>query len=153
MHDQIHEESRTNLGISKVDSRKPSNSIANMANEEDKLVWVKLVIDGKNVGQAFQVEIASKTNNVDHLKRAVAKEYQHKLTELSIDAPSLDVYLPGTTNVSALEGAEPLRPGLRLADLDFREITDETPLIVTAKTRPQQQQDTNVSLCRWQILS
>jgi hypothetical protein len=116
-----------------------------MANEEDKLVWVKLAIDGKNVGQAFKVEITSETNNVDQLKRAIVNQTP-ELSSLAIGPASLLVYPPGT-NVSALEGAEPLRPGLPLSDLDFREITGEKPLIVTAKSRPQQQQDTtNVSL-------
>jgi hypothetical protein len=123
-----------------------SKSIANMANEEDKLVWVKLVIDGHDQYAAFQVEIASKaskTNNVDHLKDAIMEKAKSRNIP-SFDGGSLDVYRPGTT-VFDPDGPDYLSPGLRLADLDFREITDETPLIVTAKSRQQQQPTTAVS--------
>jgi hypothetical protein len=93
-------------------------------------VWVELVIDGKNVGQAFQVELTSEMR-IHDLKDAVAMKYQFALTLHSIDAASLLVYPPGTTKLS-VEDVKPLRPGLPLADLDFRERTDEAPLIVTA---------------------
>jgi Crinkler effector protein N-terminal domain len=121
-----------------------------MANDS---VWIKLVIDGDESTCVFHVKITSETNFVDDLKKAVAKENQHKLTELSIDAPSLDVYLPGTT-VFDPDGPDYLSPDLELSDDGFPKGTFyKKPLIVTAKSRQQQQQDTNVSLCRWQILS
>jgi hypothetical protein len=107
-----------------------------MANE----VWVELVIDGKNVGQAFRIKIASETYIIDDLKRAIVNQTP-ELSSLSIGPASLLVY-PPETNVLGPENVQPLRPGLPLADLNFHEISDLTPLIVTAKSR----QDTNVSL-------
>jgi hypothetical protein len=37
-------------------------------------VWVKLVIDGVNVGQAFQVKITSETKIVDDLKDTIIEK-------------------------------------------------------------------------------
>jgi hypothetical protein len=106
-------------------------------------VWVKLVIGGDDDrSDAFGIKITSETD-VDDLKNAIVEKAQRLFDK---DIHSLNVYLPGT-NVLGPDYVNPLRPGLPLSDLDFREITDETPLIVTAKSRPQQQQqDTNVSL-------
>jgi hypothetical protein len=118
-----------------------------MANEEDKLVWVKLVIDGRDQYAAFKV-VAKKRDDVDNLKVAIMEKAKRLFEK---DIHSLDVYRPGTNALDP--GNENLLfPYLPLADWP-RGITGQTPLIVTAKTRPQQQQDTNVSLCRWQILS
>jgi hypothetical protein len=102
-------------------------------------VWVKLVIDGDDSYDASRIKITSETNIVDDLKDAVAMRYQLALTALSIDAASLKVYPPGTNPVPA-EGAVSLRPGLLLSSSDFpSNTTDQTPLIVTAKSSTTQQ--------------
>jgi hypothetical protein len=106
-------------------------------------VWVKLVIGGDDDRyDAFGIKITSETD-VDDLVNAIVEKAQRLFDK---DIHSLNVYPPGTNGVLGPEDVKPLRPGLPLSDLDFRETTDETPLIVTAKSRPQQQQDTNVSL-------
>jgi hypothetical protein len=126
MHDQIQEESGTSFGVSKTSPQKIDFAPHTMANE----VWVELVIDGKNVGQAFRIKIPSETYIIDDLKRAIVNQTP-ELSSLSIGPASLLVH-PAGTNILVPEDVKPLRPGLPLADLDFREITDETPLIVTA---------------------
>jgi hypothetical protein len=113
-----------------------------MANEEDKLVWVKLVIDGHDQSLAVFEIYKPFPENVGRLTNVIMVEAKRLFEK---DIHSLDVYRPGTTNALDHPGNENLlRPGLRLADLDFREITDETPLIVTAKSRQQQQPTTAV---------
>jgi hypothetical protein len=138
MHDQIQEESGTSFGVSKTS---PQNDFAphTMANE----VWVELVIDGKNVGQAFQVELTlSDKNNIDDLKRAIVNQTP-ELSSLSIGPASLLVY-PPETNLS-VEGVVPLPPTLPLLDPGFQNgIAGHRSLIVTAKSRPQQQQTAEV---------
>jgi hypothetical protein len=116
-----------------------------MANEETKPVWIKLVIDGDQY-TVFKV-VVKKRDVVDDLKDAIMVVAKSRNMR-SFDGGSLDVYVPKNTTVPA--GIEqPFRPDLRLSNLDFLgEITYQAPLIVTAKSRPQQQQDTNVSLCR-----
>jgi hypothetical protein len=126
-----------------------------MGNGVGKPVWIKLIIDGENVGQAFQVEIKSETNNVDHLKKAIKVEAK-RLNIRSFDGGSLLVYPPRTDlSVEGVE-AEPLPPYLRLSDPDFpKGIAGPTPLIVTAKSRQQQQQQTHKAVSftkRWNIL-
>jgi hypothetical protein len=120
-----------------------------------KQVWVELVIDGKNVGQAFPCSITFEMK-IHDLKDAVAMKYQFALTSHSIDAASLLVYPPRTDlSVEGVE-AEPLPPYLRLSDPDFpKGIAGPTPLIVTAKSRQQQQQQTHKAVSftkRWNIL-
>jgi hypothetical protein len=78
-----------------------------MANE----VWVKLFIDGKNVGQAFPCSITFEMR-IHDLKDAVAMKYQFALTSHSIDAASLLVYPPGTN--LPVEGVEPFPSDLLL---------------------------------------
>jgi hypothetical protein len=115
-----------------------------MANE---LVWVKLVIDGKNVGQAFRIKIASETYIIDDLKRDIVNQTP-ELSSLSIGPASLLVYLPDTD--FSVEGVEPLPPYLVLPDSGFQKGTAvPTPFVVTAKSG-QQQQTTAVSL--YQVL-
>jgi hypothetical protein len=72
MHDQIHEESGTNLGISRLTPENQKQLDCTMGNK----VWVKLVIIDNNKddgGQAAGIEIKSEMD-VDDLKKAVAKE-------------------------------------------------------------------------------
>jgi hypothetical protein len=107
-------------------------------------VWVKLVIDGDDSYDAFEI-YEQIPENVGRLKEAIVNQTP-ELSSRSIGPAWLLVYLAGT-NVLVPKDVKPLRPGLPLADLDFSEITDETPLIVTAKSR-QQQQATEVSLFR-----
>jgi Crinkler effector protein N-terminal domain len=114
-----------------------------MANEDRPPVWVKLVIDGDDRYDAFQIKITSETNNVDDLKEAIMEKSKHRNAG-SFDGASLKVYRP-ETDVSVPEGAEPLRPGLLMSSSNFPSgITDQTPLIVTAMSR-QQQHATEVS--------
>jgi hypothetical protein len=110
-----------------------------MANEEvNNEVWVKLVIDGDQY-TVFKV-VVKKRDVVDDLKKAIMAEAKSRNMR-SFDGGSLDVYVPKNATVPA--GIEqPFRPDLKLSNLDFLgEITYQAPLIVTAKSLPQQQTD------------
>jgi hypothetical protein len=109
-----------------------------MANEEELSLWIKLVIDGENVGQAVGIEIKSEMD-VDDLKQVIMEKAKRRFDK---DIHSLNVYLPGTNALDPADGAY-LCPGLELLSPEFpKDTTDQKPLIVTAKSR----QDTNVSL-------
>jgi hypothetical protein len=112
-----------------------------MANEEvNNEVWVKLVIDGDDPYAVIPCRITSDMNIVHDLKEAIVNRTP-ELMSRSIGPASLDVYVPKNATVPA--GIEqPFRPDLKLSNLDFLgEITYQAPLIVTAKSLPQQQTD------------
>jgi hypothetical protein len=111
-------------------------------------VWVKLVIDGGDDSyEAFEL-YQQIPKNVGRLKDAIMEKAKHLF---NADIHSLNVY-PAGTKVPVPEGvAKPLRPDLELSNLGvLGEVTYQKPLIVTAKSRhqPQQQQATAVRLYR-----
>jgi hypothetical protein len=116
-----------------MDPQKKKHAMTTMS----AVVWVKLVIDGDDSYEAFEIQVTSETKKVDDLKDAIIEKAKHR-NALSVDGASLKVYPPGTNPVPA-EGAVSLRPGLLLSSSDFpSNTTDQTPLIVTAESTTQQ---------------
>jgi Crinkler effector protein N-terminal domain len=73
-------------------------------------VWVKLIIDGDDSDDAFEIKITSETKKVDDLKDAIIEKAKHRNARSFLDGSSLKVYPPGIMVPVPDEGAESLSP-------------------------------------------
>jgi hypothetical protein len=101
-------------------------------------VWVQLVIDNEAPDryEAFVIKITPETDTVDALVDAIMEKAKRRFDK---DIHSLKVYPPPGNNASAESSSLP--PYLLISDPGFPSgtISGQTPLIVTAKNRQQEQ--------------
>jgi hypothetical protein len=99
-------------------------------------VWVELVIGEESDIRPFKVVVKPR-DDVDDLMEAIMVKAKYIFNE---DIHSLEVYPPGTEFLMEPRTLYSLLPGLLLSDPDFpSDITDDTPLIVEAQRRQQEE--------------